>query len=487
MITPNRDFTNNGTPAGPSAGSHSNAWGGTVGAGIEHALTPAWSVGLEYDYYRFAATSVSVPATLNFNGGAGAPVAGNRANVTPDMQVVKLALNYHWDQDPRIAWADSPVFGASVMPLKARPAPALFTGWEVDAGGRYWYSSGSQKNTSGTGALTSQLVYGNLTGQSGEFFVRVDTPTRLFVKGFFGSGGLNGGKDTDEDWGSAAGGAVGGPSGFLVSNGTSSGWFNYAVGDVGYDVLHERNYKFGPFVGYSYLRQNANAYGCTEVQPTVASCVNAGDNPNRATLTEDETWQSLRVGVSAVATIWDRWGINGDIAYLPYGQYSGLDSHWQRSPVAFYPQSGTSRGVQAELVLTYLVTDNLELGVGGRYWAMWIGRRQTELPWRLRSDELTRPIRRRSRRSVHRQYRALRYVRASELPVPSAFLIERGDAGLARSIEAENDHARHSMLAASAGSGHAGGRCASQRPASVAANNSSIAALTAAGSSLVMV
>ena len=378
LITPNRDFTNNGTPAGPSAGSHSNAWGGTVGAGIEHALTPAWSVGLEYDYYRFAATSVSVPATLNFNGGAGAPVAGNRASVTPDMQVVKLALNYHWDQDPRIAWSDAPVFGASVMPLKARPAPASFTGWEVDAGGRYWYSSGSEKNTSGTGALTSQLVYGNLTGQSGEFFVRVDTPTRLFVKGFFGSGGLNGGKDTDEDWGSAAGGAVGGPSGFLVSNGTSSGWFNYAVGDVGYDVLHERNYKFGPFVGYSYLRQNANAYGCTEVQPTVASCVNAGDNPNRATLTEDETWQSLRVGVSAVATIWDRWGINGDIAYLPYGQYSGLDSHWQRTPVAFYPQSGTSRGVQAELVLTYLVTDNLELGIGGRYWAMWTaGARQS--------------------------------------------------------------------------------------------------------------
>ena len=44
-------------------------------------------------------------------------------------------------------------------------------------------------------------------------------------------------------------------------------------------------------------------------------------------LTEDETWQSLRVGVSAVATIWDRFGISGDVAYLPYSQYSGLDSH----------------------------------------------------------------------------------------------------------------------------------------------------------------
>jgi hypothetical protein len=27
--------------------------------------------------------------------------------------------------------------------------------------------------------------------------------------------------------------------------------------------------------------------------------------------------------------------------------------------------------VQAELILTYLLTDSFELGIGGRYWAMW--------------------------------------------------------------------------------------------------------------------
>jgi hypothetical protein len=27
--------------------------------------------------------------------------------------------------------------------------------------------------------------------------------------------------------------------------------------------------------------------------------------------------------------------------------------------------------VQAELILTYRVSENLNLGVGGRYWAMW--------------------------------------------------------------------------------------------------------------------
>lgn len=380
-ITPNSTNYPKGWNApdpGDPANGHGNAWGGTVGAGIEHALTPAWSIGLEYDFYRFAAVNVSTPNTISSSGSDDPQttaatfrtIAGGRSSVTSDMQVLKLALNYRWGQDPRAAWADAPVFGVAAMPVKARPAPIL-QGWEVDAGTRYWYSSGKEKNTSGNGILTSQLTYSNLTGQSGEFFARVDTPSRVFMKGYVGAGALTGGKATDEDWGDA----TLFKDGFMVSNSTASGWLNYAAADVGYSVLRDWNYKLGPFVGYSYFRQNMNAFGCTFPVPAGQTC-NGGPNnqliaPNQTILTQDETWQSLRVGVSAVATIWDRWGINGDVAYLPYGQYSGLDTHAQRVPVAFYPQTGTSRGVQAELILTYLVTENLELGIGGRYWAMW--------------------------------------------------------------------------------------------------------------------
>ena len=185
--------------------SRSKAWGWTVGAGIERALTPAWSIGLEYDYYRFASSNVATAATISSTGGATpifSTLAGSTASVTPDIQVVKLALNYHWDQDPRAAWVDAPVFGAAAMPFKARPAaPSFLQGWEVDAGTRYWYSSGTEKNTSGTGTLISQLTYSNLTGQSGELFARVDTPSRMFVKGYVGTGAITGGKNTDEDWG----------------------------------------------------------------------------------------------------------------------------------------------------------------------------------------------------------------------------------------------------------------------------------------------
>jgi opacity protein-like surface antigen/outer membrane protease len=382
LIFPNSSFRGeqgflDAPGTGSETGAYSKAWGGTVGAGIEHALTPAWSVSLEYDYYRFASTNIATPATVKSAVTGGNPilnVSSSTASVSPDMQVVKLALNYHWDQNPFAVWTDTPVFAVTAMPMRARAVPILFQGWEVDAGTRYWYSSGNTKNTTFNSSLLSQLTYGNLTGQSGEFFARVDTPWRLFVKGYIGSGALSGGTTTDEDWGTAT--QV--KTGFQVTNSTGSGWLNYAAADIGYDVLRGPQYKLGPFVGYSYFRQNVNAGGCSALPAAAAAggaCNGGPDNlpvgPNQYFLTEDETWQSLRVGVSAVAKVWDRWGINGDVAYLPYGQYSGLDTHWQRVPVAFYPQSGTSQGVQAELIVTYLLTDSLELGIGGRYWAMW--------------------------------------------------------------------------------------------------------------------
>jgi opacity protein-like surface antigen len=367
-ITPNNSFNEKfpGAPGpGASADAHANALGWTIGAGIERALTPAWSVGLEYNYYRFATVHVSTPNTITSSGGAVptiSAIAGSTAGVMSDIQVMKLVLNYHWDRDPRATWADASAFGPAPIPLKARPA-ATADGWEVDAGTRYWYSSGTEKNTSGSGSLISQLTYSNLTGQSGELFARLDTPARVFLKGFAGAGAITSGKNTDEDFGSATFDNVG----FMVTSSAASGWLNYAAADIGYDVLRDWNYKVGPFVGYSYFRQNVNAFGCTQLEPTVAPCANG----NQASLTQDETWQSLRVGVSAVATIWDRWGIDGDVAYLPYAEYSGLDSHWLRMPAAYFPQDGRGRGVQTELILTYLVTENLKLGIGGRYWAMW--------------------------------------------------------------------------------------------------------------------
>ena len=196
-----QSFTDPVYPGGP-ASADAGAWGGMVGVGIERALTPAWSISLEYNYYRFASTNVSTPETVNVTRStppAFTYVAGSTSGVTADMQVIKLALNYHLGQDPGAVWADAPVLGVAAMPVKARSVP-IVDGWEVDAGARYWYSTGTSKNTSGAGSLVSQLNYSNLTGHSGELFARVDTPSQVFVKGYVGAGAITDGKQTDEDW-----------------------------------------------------------------------------------------------------------------------------------------------------------------------------------------------------------------------------------------------------------------------------------------------
>jgi opacity protein-like surface antigen len=358
---------------GAATSTDAAAWGGVVGAGIERALTPAWSVSLEYDYYRFAPTNVSTPQTIEATRSATpifASIPSSTSGVTADLQVVKLALNYHLGQDPWSALTDAPVLATGVFPTKA-PALAVSSGWQVDAGGRYWYSTGSSTNTSGNGLLLSRLPYTNLTGQSGEFFARVDSPSQLFIKGFVGAGAITSGKQNDEDWGLNDGTALQPvPTAYEVTGSSASGWLKYAAGDVGYNVFHGRNYKVGPFVGYSYFHQTMNAYGCTQLT-TPGSVCDPPPPSSQPSISQDDTWQALRIGGSAVVTIWDRLAVNGDLAYLPYAQFSGLDSHWQRIPVAFFPQDGTGRGVQAELILTYGITESLNVGVGGRYWAMW--------------------------------------------------------------------------------------------------------------------
>jgi len=83
--------------------------GGTAGAGIEHAITPAWSVKLEYDFLAFGSDSVASPY-------------GVATNVKQQLHEVKLGLNYKWGMDPWGHWPS----GSTVMPVKAHPYPA---GW----------------------------------------------------------------------------------------------------------------------------------------------------------------------------------------------------------------------------------------------------------------------------------------------------------------------------------------------------------------------
>jgi opacity protein-like surface antigen/outer membrane protease len=353
-----------GAPTNRSA----SAWGWTVGAGVERALTPAWSANLEYDYYRFDGIKVASPETINATlAGVVTNVPVNRSTVSQDFHVFKIGLNYRWGADPSAAWSAG--YAPVAMPVKARPV-VWASGWDVDAGVRYWYSSGRSQNENGNPQV-SRLTYNGMSANSGEIFGRIDTPLNVFVKGFAGLGSIFAGKMNDEDW-SLPPGFLRDPTAYEVTQSDKiTGSLSYATVDIGYDVLRGPNYKVGAFIGYNYFHANMNAIGCTQlVQPPPSICAPAQPS-SEMIISERDTWQSLRLGVAAEAPVWDRFKISGDVAYLPYVHFSGLDTHWQRMPIVYFPAHGEGQGVQTEVLLSYLVTESFSVGVGGRYWAMW--------------------------------------------------------------------------------------------------------------------
>lgn len=345
------------------------SWGWTLGAGVEQALSPAWSLKLEYDYRHFADATLATPSTFTTtpDGNTTNPVAASSTSVRQSMHTVKLGLNYHFGAPVNATWgADSYAAMAAATPRNS--------GWQVEVGGRYWYSSGRfQKDLPGTNVsstnLVSRLTYADVTGHSGEVFARIDTPWLVFVKGYAGAGKLTSGRMNDEDWGLTGNNGAPPFTGYsnTLSN-LSSTDMNYQTIDVGVSLLQGPAFKLGPFVGYNRVHEQYAATDCAQTA-SPASGICSVTITNTAVITETDTWQSLRVGAAGDVWLTPRWRLTGDIAYLPYVQFSGVDNHWLRSLVI--DESGRGRGVQMEAFVSYYVTPQFSIGVGARYWSMW--------------------------------------------------------------------------------------------------------------------
>ena len=221
--------------------------------------------------------------------------------------------------------------GVSAFPFPPPLIQLTSSGWEFDAGARSWYSSGTfQKNLGTTtnpalaNILNSRLTYDTTAG-SGELFGRLESPQNIFMKGNLGMGSLLSGQLNDEDW-VLFGGTV------PYSNTSSSvqGSIDYATFDVGYDLFRGPAYKLGAFIGYNYYKENKSAYGCTQIANPFSDCVPAIPS-SVLSITEDDTWQSLRTGVSGEVMITNQMKLGADIAYLPYVAFDGTDDHILRS------------------------------------------------------------------------------------------------------------------------------------------------------------
>jgi opacity protein-like surface antigen len=329
--------------------------GYVVGGGVEARITDRLSLKAEYLHTGFDRTLAATAAST-------LPTQWTTQSADLNADLIRIGLNYHFGE-PDIA-----TYGGSLMPVKALAWTALpFTNsnWEFEVGSRVWFSGGT------IGApqpllvdpqfqlLASRLIYNNLTALSAETYGRVDHSDGLFVKGFLGAGQISNGNLHDEDF----------PAVFAYSNtlSSASGNLAYANVDLGYTFLRSPESKIGAFVGYNYYTQHVNVYSCEQLASDIV-CAPGAIPPHLFGLAESNSFNSLRVGLSAQYMLTDKLKFTGDAAYLPWTQFRGEDEHIARE--LLLPQrSPKGDGVMLEAILGYKLTDSWELGVGGRYWA----------------------------------------------------------------------------------------------------------------------
>ena len=370
----NFDF-GTGLVAGQTATTSFTAWGGTVGIGAEYAMTAHWTVKAEYDYMNFGKPSVAAVSPSMSTTPAGVvtfPFAVPGTTVAQQIHAMKLGVNYKFGPDA-VPFGDANPTKAPVY--KVAPVVAWAPGWQVEGGLRYWYSSGRFQKDLAPGNLgpqnptlnISRLTWDNLPGHTGELFARVDTPWNFFVKGFVGGGAISsGGKINDEDWGLPAG-FVPVNTGYTNTVGNASGTLAYGTFDVGYDAFRGAGYKVGVFVGYNIYTDNKTSTSCTQIAfPASGIC----DPPfDVFILSQNDKWQSLRVGANAEVMLTPQLKMVADVAFLPYVDRKGQDFHALRPFLA--EEYGRGIGTQLEAFLYYYLTPQFSLGAGGRYWAMW--------------------------------------------------------------------------------------------------------------------
>lgn len=364
------DITTNRSPPLVLATSTSRTGlGWTAGAGVEQALTPAWSLRLEYDFLQFGSFGVATPpgAILEPGGRFLGLTPPTTTHVSQNVQELKLGVNYRFNADPWASW--NAAADAAPYPVKAPvSAPGWMPGWEFEAGARYVYGFGRFQKDLTPPSLVSRLTYADLRTNAGELFGRLDLPQNIMVKGLIGFGGGRSGHMNDEDW--AQGGRL-----LAYSNTLSAPVHDditYGLIDVGYDVLRTRDYKIAPFVGYTAFRSDMAAFGCTPI--AAGNCIPPVPSTGAPIITEDDTWQALRVGVAGEVMVSPQIKLSADAAYLPYATVSGVDDHFFGNTGVlnrFFSESGTGQGVQIEALLAYYITPQFSVGIGGRFWSAW--------------------------------------------------------------------------------------------------------------------
>ncbi len=351
------------------AGGRSGMSDGYIyGAGVQYAIGPNWSIGAEALKYDLGSKDTAAIADFVVNQGLNSsPSYDTRANFSGYQ--LRLSAVYEFDGgagDARIVPSADP--GADIP---------------VVVGMRAAYSVGQSRMTlyDATGsARLSRLTYRNSTSFAAEPYFRLEMPTwNMFVSGYLGFGAQTVGTLRDEDWPNADTGVTSYSS---THSSLSDGQLSYAVADLGYYALQSSWYQLGGSVGYTFLKDDYNAFGCNQTATNTQICYGgpsvSGVQPNNLTISDSYTWNALRLGLAATLKLPGGVSWSGSAAWLPVIEYPGSNDHWLRMPGGSsggfsgpLPSAASgSTGFQLEGEWSYMISPNFNVGVGARYWSL---------------------------------------------------------------------------------------------------------------------
>jgi opacity protein-like surface antigen/outer membrane protease len=327
--------------------------GYAAGGGVEYAIDSNWSARAEYQHVSFGRLTAKQVSTIDPT-----QVVTQSADLKAD--IVRLGLDYRFGgSDPATAAGGGGTFAP-------RDSGSIWNkyNWEFDFGMRAFFSNGLDAESNplyGVPPIVlSRLFWGNLNSLAGETYGRVDHASGWFVKGILGAGGVFNGTLNDEDFP-----AFSAASGYSNTASQVTGSLGYATVDVGYTFLKAPGAKLGAFVGYNFYSQQTIAHGCKEI---VDGDTCFGVEPNYLIISNDDQYNSMRVGLSAEFMLTDRLKFSADAAYVPLVNMSGVDNHNARG--AYFPETDSDGyGTMMEAFFAYNITDHWDVGAGGRYWA----------------------------------------------------------------------------------------------------------------------
>lgn len=344
------------TPATSFAGSRSlvqPVW--VAGAGAEYRIDESWSAKVEYLHHGFADQTNVSPAAHGLG-------AQYQSKFSMESDTVLAGLSYRFGEGGGYVEQTD-----EYHPRVTTATDQYLADLEYDIGFQIWLSTGSFYYKLGTITETpqiSQLNYDRLHAGSGEVTWRVGHPDGLFLKGYAGVGAANGGNLKDQDFPPFV------VPYSLTDSGLSGGAIGYGALDIGYVVHASERWRLSPFIGFGFIREQMNAFGCTQVGGASAICAPAISTDVQA-LSEDVAWNLLRVGLAGDVTLLPGLTLAGEVAWVPAGAIDGADHHWLRSDITGpIKQTGNVSGVQLETALRYRLQDWLRLGLGARYWQL---------------------------------------------------------------------------------------------------------------------